>query len=338
MLVELNRSPVAEGMAAVNAAIVELLEAIAGASDYADAIAGWGYSLPSEADVGALLALDASARRQLVEAARTDMEFDPRQGDHEFAYPRLDPAIREAAKPLLVWMYNSVFKRGRGFVLTAELAANRSSWEAAFREANPDLHVCPACLSADLLERIGGRSSVDLDHYLPKAVYPALSVHGLNLVPICHLCNSNAKREADPLADGGERLHLSAIWFPYGEPGLDHAHLVFEPAKPLPRLVRLQADDSADERARRFEELFLLGQRWSRELEGIHDSTCELLVDFEVATEAAAVREKLLRLHQRNEAKRTARPKAFLTAAYVRWLAETDVVLDALVASLRADA
>lgn len=43
---------------------------------------------------------------------------------------------------------------------------------------------CPYCAG------IGAAQT--LDHYLPKAKFPALSVHPLNLVPACHACNTDA--------------------------------------------------------------------------------------------------------------------------------------------------
>lgn len=63
---------------------------------------------------------------------------------------------------------------------------------------------CPYC----------GISPVDeLDHYLPKSVYKALSVYSRNLIPICHTCN-NAKRTAIETGTTNSFFHAYFEVFP----------------------------------------------------------------------------------------------------------------------------
>lgn len=42
------------------------------------------------------------------------------------------------------------------------------------------------------------------DHYLPKSIYPFISVNFKNLVPICNKCNSYFKKAKDPLYDSNK--------------------------------------------------------------------------------------------------------------------------------------
>ena len=56
---------------------------------------------------------------------------------------------------------------------------------------------CPLC---------GHRRVSTLDHYLPKANFPALAVAPLNLIPACSDCNK-AKGDFIPLTDEDEILH-----------------------------------------------------------------------------------------------------------------------------------
>lgn len=65
-----------------------------------------------------------------------------------------------------------------------------------------DSDLCPFC-SLD--------TNPDLDHFLPKAVYPEFSLHARNLVPICTPCNRK-KLNAVKVKGTGERffLHPSA--------------------------------------------------------------------------------------------------------------------------------
>lgn len=60
-----------------------------------------------------------------------------------------------------------------------------------------DLSLCPFCnLSED----------PELDHFLPKAAYPEVSLHGPNLVPICGTCN---KRKGTIVSNqNGQRVVL----------------------------------------------------------------------------------------------------------------------------------
>lgn len=54
------------------------------------------------------------------------------------------------------------------------------------------------------------------DHYLPKALYPFVSVNFENLIPMCHACNSYEKTTTDTLEYNGQR------------------RIVFYPNDPLP--------------------------------------------------------------------------------------------------------
>jgi len=56
---------------------------------------------------------------------------------------------------------------------------------------------CPLC---------GHRNVSTIDHYLPKAYYPLLSVVPVNLIPSCKDCNTS-KRSAFPTAQHEETLH-----------------------------------------------------------------------------------------------------------------------------------
>lgn len=47
-------------------------------------------------------------------------------------------------------------------------------------------HICPYC-------NMTARFAKELDHYLPKSVFPSLSVSPVNLVPICSDCNNLKK-------------------------------------------------------------------------------------------------------------------------------------------------
>lgn len=58
---------------------------------------------------------------------------------------------------------------------------------------------CPICGSA--------AGITELDHYLPKSIYPTLCVHPNNLIPICSACNDKKKAKVST-PEEGMHLHL----------------------------------------------------------------------------------------------------------------------------------
>lgn len=91
----------------------------------------------------------------------------------------------------------------------------------AFLLGNGRLCVCPACEETGYLTISRSAIRSEIDHYFPKSLYPHLSCHAYNLIPLCHGCNSWVKGDRDPLArKDGTRRRLEDIWLPYREEGL----------------------------------------------------------------------------------------------------------------------
>lgn len=326
MLVELKKSRLAEELAGANESILKLLRQAAAAVEvsYEEAMDGWGHpGKPAREKVDAVLALALRDRISLANAVAADLEYEAGDDGFEFEFSQLEADARKAGKELMGSMYSDVFGRG-SFLFSNGEEANRRTWEEAFRDANPDLHVCPACLASLLETRIENRSAIDLDHYLPKSLYPPLSVHGPNLVPLCSRCNSRAKGEKDPLEDEEGRRSLKSVWLPYTDAGLEEAHIAFELTGDSHATARLQGRGDGGQRAENFDSLYLVSKTWSEELIGIHNGLCaeisvrgaqrgaplnseEIMRELEIKVTAAA-QTRLLR------------PNSFLTESYCRWL------------------
>jgi hypothetical protein len=91
-----------------------------------------------------------------------------------------------------------------------------------FNNTNEQLLVCPAC---DISPK-----RTQIDHYLPISLYPHLSCHPFNLVPVCGDCNSPlVKGNTDFLEKNSvTRRSLEDILLPYRSDGLaTHTHLSF---------------------------------------------------------------------------------------------------------------
>jgi hypothetical protein len=80
---------------------------------------------------------------------------------------------------------------------------DRSQFVKTFKEENFD-RVCPFC--------DGDLNGPEVDHWLPKSKYPALSCHPKNLVPVCHRCNAReCKGEKVPLDSTGQRPFENSV-------------------------------------------------------------------------------------------------------------------------------
>lgn len=69
------------------------------------------------------------------------------------------------------------------------------SWNAYKYTTDLGITVCPYCNRNYIhtLETDSGRTRAELDHFYPKSLYPFLSISIYNLIPSCHICNSNLK-------------------------------------------------------------------------------------------------------------------------------------------------
>ena len=69
------------------------------------------------------------------------------------------------------------------------------NWNAYKYTIDLGITVCPYCNRNYIhtLETDSGRTRAELDHFYPKSLYPFLSISIYNLIPSCHICNSNLK-------------------------------------------------------------------------------------------------------------------------------------------------
>lgn len=67
--------------------------------------------------------------------------------------------------------------------------------------------VCPFC-GLNKLKPSGSINRNAYDHFVPKAMYPFVSINFQNLFPICHECNSDEKKDIDTLYFKNKRRKL----------------------------------------------------------------------------------------------------------------------------------
>jgi len=101
----------------------------------------------------------------------------------------------------------------------------------AFRTQNVNGNVCKACGMEKLAAFRAGvpdgeQWRADYDHQLCKSKYPIFAVHPYNLIPLCTVCNQDAKKAKDLFrhTNGNDRL----AFYPYREEARDFITIVFD--------------------------------------------------------------------------------------------------------------
>lgn len=103
------------------------------------------------------------------------------------------------------WSYNDKVKTSDGYFLYHQYDNSKglmSKLRAKIIEANNGEIVlkCPICELRDATE---------LDHYVPRQLFPEFSVHSYNLIPTCHECNNN---KSTAWCDSGKRVFFNAYY------------------------------------------------------------------------------------------------------------------------------
>ncbi len=228
---------------------------------------------------------------EILRAYSADIAFESHMDDTAFlfSFQMLSQETRDAIKPLMTEFYDSLLARGfDASVHNGRGPFTRHSLLAAFWQANDRLKVCPACDAARRVEQLtptrattdsladdaaleadSGTEKVytDLDHFLPAAQYPFLSVHPQNLVPICSLCNREVKVQADPIGNH-KSAPLVSTYHPYYRPAIDYVDVAVG-RDDLGRLKVVLTDSRSPDRRRldTLNRILRLNTRWKGDLE-----------------------------------------------------------------------
>jgi hypothetical protein len=162
----------------------------------------------------------------------------------------------------------------------------RQDFLKAFERDNRRLYVCAVCDESAYETSVDGEIRTEIEHYFPKSLYPHFACHPLNLIPICHLCNSAVHGSADPLDAGANSRHnLEDIFLPYRELGLrSTAYLSVEvgatrrrtrlgPLAPLPQIDLRQ-------RLVAFRRIYRIPDRWNEKRVRIGDNLFRRIRQF----------------------------------------------------------
>lgn len=146
-------------------------------------------------------------------------------------FDELPAAIRGSVKSLYDNLWDSILKYAR----VVDKCGTVKQHFNAFRVANDHL-VCPFCgLEGLLCEHDDGRE--DYDHYIPKGDYPFNCVNFINLVPMCHKCNSKYKGQVDPVWTEGTPPARRELFYPFDQNIQNH-------------LIKVKIDESVSDLGR----------------------------------------------------------------------------------------
>jgi hypothetical protein len=142
------------------------------------------------------------------------------------------PSWQKAGAKFLVNFYDELCSKTNLpaclFTETHISSFGRQEFLKEFMNENSNLYVCPVCDGSAYYTMVHDVIYTDIDHYLPKSLYPHFSCHPYNLIPICLICNERIKGKRDPLSGpNNQRRRLHEIFLPYREkPGLGYSTYV----------------------------------------------------------------------------------------------------------------
>jgi hypothetical protein len=114
------------------------------------------------------------------------------------------------------------------------------AWGAYRFATHMAARICPYCnINYTSIIKIKGedKSRPELDHFLPKSVYPFFAVSYFNLIPVCHSCN-HAKRDINVVNRKAERFEYTHL-HPYLAEDDQTQRRIFKIAQPTEHVTAM---------------------------------------------------------------------------------------------------
>jgi len=191
--------------------------------------------------------------------------FDPEAKDaHDLVglvpLRALDPHASEIVHRFFESFYDPALYRSYKILIEGNPTDfDRKRFVQGFEDANLDVCVCPMC--------DGDLGNTKVDHFFPKAAYPYLSCHPLNLVPICDDCNGPGGKYETPPLSLNATSHQTDDWFhPYLRSASGTYTVRFERQCEGTTPVLISQDERTQTRLDNMSDLLKLDGRWRRAL------------------------------------------------------------------------
>ena len=167
----------------------------------------------------------------------------------------------------------------------------RQDFVQEFEHINPDLFICAVCDGSAYSTRVEKHIYTSVDHFFPRSIYPHLSCHPLNLIPICSSCNSYIKGDNNPLISNGYHYQLIDFILPYQEVGTAFCKKSFVAVikrgtrnnkfqHPMQLELRPAREFIAGNKIAAFNNLYKIDERWSESLHEIEDHTFRRITQY----------------------------------------------------------
>lgn len=228
------------------------------------------------------------ARKEFVQAMKNDVEFNEKQNDVDYKFstfdyifcetnPKTNSSKKKSIKSIFGDFYDAFFS------VQLDKDDDNTKYRELFLKEYEKLnvrHICPACLGTMTLR------TAEIDHYFPKSKFPVLSIHPLNLVPLCHECNTSigteekkGKGEKVPTCPDDDSLAnepglLDKIYLPYSNSAVDRIFARVEGEIDTKKFVPILENSTDDEEVKlnNHSKLFNLHHNWTDKIDIIHNN------------------------------------------------------------------
>ena len=186
--------------------------------------------------LASLIGRPVTERQQVLQ----DFDADQRYADH-FSVPSYQFVFRSdkssahghAAKCLIAF-YEFLGIAGYPAGVAGAKALSKADLVQGYKATNPWIeYICPCCDSQFVDTPGANPEGYTLEHYFPKAIYAAVCLHPLNLIPMCVKCNKR-KDVLDPLlpdaTQPSSRVPFDEVFHPIERPVRKNADLGFFPS------------------------------------------------------------------------------------------------------------
>ncbi|TDA68076.1 MAG: HNH endonuclease [Chloroflexi bacterium] len=167
----------------------------------------------------------------------------------------------------------------------------RQDFVQEFELLNPGLFICAVCDGSAYSTKTVKHIYTSVDHFFPRSIYPHLSCHPLNLIPICSSCNSYIKGDIDPLTSNGLHFQLVDFILPYQQLDLAFSKKSYiavvkrDPREnkflhPMKLELRPAREFEAGNKITAFNNLYKIDERWSESLHEIEDHVFRRITQY----------------------------------------------------------
>ena len=187
-------------------------------------------------DLAALIKRPQAEKQQALQDFDADQHYASRFDvpSHQFIFRNDKSPTHQLAAKCLIAFYEFLGIAGYPAGVAGAKALSKADLVQGYKATNPWIeYICPCCDSQFVDTPGANPEGYTLEHYFPKAIYAAVCLHPLNLIPMCVKCNKR-KDVLDPLlpdaTQPSSRVPFDEVFHPIERPVRKNADLGFFPS------------------------------------------------------------------------------------------------------------